>query len=294
MKFWAIVLTIIVLIFPSSAQSDGLVSRFPDNLGTKDLLAENPSYSVPSRDVDLENRALVRELDQIQEAINKFSQTKNIPWEAIVAMLLGIAGIFKIQDFIDKRWLRRPILNVSINLAPPDCHKIAMTNSQTGQFLYDTYYFRLRVGNLGNFQIEDLEVLAEELYRKQGRTYIKIDRFLPLNLKWAHQHLITMPKIQPELFKHCDLAHIVQQSRVNLEAFSLSRPNNSVLILDTSVQPNTGSNILLPGKYKLKLIFAANNLPPKVVWLKLEFDDVWDDNEENTLANNVRIKIFKS
>lgn len=213
---------------------------------------------------------------------------KDPQWLTIfVALFLGLMGIF--QDNI-RRLFQKPKLIPQIYLSPPDCHKIALTNSSTGQRICDTYYFRFRIINDGNSAMEDVEILTTELYKKQlnGR-YTKINSFLPINLVWAHNHLVTMPKIQPKLFKHCDFGHILETQYVNLNQFGINNSASIVFVLDTYVQPNTGSHLIFPGEYKIKLIFSANNVKPKETWYKLRLIDAWDNNENHMLRNNISI-----
>ncbi len=212
-------------------------------------------------------------------------------WAIAVALLLGIVGIF--QDWI-RAIFKKPKLHVDIKLEPPDCHKIALRNSQTGQFICDTYYFRFRVTNAGNYPMEDVEVLTAELHNKINGQYKKVNNFLPINLHWAHNHVVTMPKIQPKLFKHCDFGHIIE-TNTNfggkiLTYYGFNTKANIIMQLDTFIEPNTGSHILFPGEYKIKIIFSANNVSPYEIWFKLTLKDKWDSNETAMLQNNISIK----
>ena len=253
------------------------------------------SVDTKSSSVITNNRGVESQLDSIRGILERMVDKNDIPWEALVAFGIGLAGIFKLQDYIDRKWLRKPVWNIDIKLAPPDSHKIPLRNQSSGQRICDTYYFRIRVTNIGNYQMEDVEVMVEELYKKgRGSSYSKVRNFLPLNLVWAHNHIVTMPKIQPKLFKHCDFAHIVETNYLNLGQFGITTTANVVMLLDTYVQPNTGSHIILPDKYKVKVVFAANNLPPKFVWFRLEFRDAWDNNEQRMLTRNVLIEKIPS
>jgi hypothetical protein len=216
-----------------------------------------------------------------------------VQWlSVLIALLLGLIGIFKVQDLISNN-LHRAILKVGIKLEPPDSLKIAMRNSQTGQFYYDVYYLRLRIENIGNSLMEEVEVIASELYKKRNNNrYSKVNSFLPMNLKWANFGELTMPKIQSKIFKHCDLGHIVESVNVPLAVYGLPTTSNVVIVLDTQVTPNTGSNILLPGEYKIKLVFAANNLS-KTTWFKLVIRNAWSTNEQLMFANNISIQKIK-
>jgi hypothetical protein len=237
-----------------------------------------------------------KRLKEIQLTLTKISDKNDFPWEAFIALALGIFSILNIPGIV-KRRLFKPKLEVRLKLEPPDCLKIAMTNKVTGQFLYDTYYFRFMVRNIGNRKMEDVEVVALELYKNgANNVFSQVKSFLPMNLVWANMHKVTMPKIQPGLFKHCDLGHIIQcpnpHNGVNntLQRFNLATRSNVVFILETNVTPNTGSNYLLPGEYKIKLAFAANNLEPEYYWYMFQVEDRWDTDEQRMLSNNIVIE----
>lgn len=232
------------------------------------------------------NEAL-QQLKHIAEGVNN-------PWGVwvsllgvFVALLLGVIGIF--QDWI-RSCFRKPKLNVSIKLEPPDCHKIAMRDPWNGEHVCHSYYFRFKVENTGNYQMEDVEAMPVELYKKINGKYEKVNNFLPLNLVWTHYHNITMPKIQPLMFKHLDFGHITKSEFANLSDFGISENVKIVFQLDLAVIPNTGSHILTPGDYKMKILFAANNLKPIKKIYHIEIKDEWTDDEQEMLKENILIE----
>lgn len=190
-------------------------------------------------------------------------------WAIFVALLLGVIGVFQEQI---KRSFWKPKLVIGFNLEPPDSHKTKLTNRITGDFICNTYYLRAKIKNDGNFQAEDIEVMASELYKKgkNGR-FIKDKSFLPLNLKWSHTGEITKEKIQPGLFKYLDFGHLLPSEG--------SSKNKIVLELDVEMKPNTGSHLIPPGEYRITLLIAANNtkLINKQFLLILKND--WRDDE---------------
>lgn len=215
-------------------------------------------------------------------------------WAVIVALLLGLAGIF--QDSL-KRQIWKPKLEVEFRLNPPDSHKTAMSNASTGEFMYNTYYLRARVKNTGNYQLEDVEAMAVELTKKEPNGQFKnVETFLPLNLVWAHTRgkEITKPKIQPKMFKFLDFGHISQVKYVNTRAFGISALGDTLLVLDVEVSPNTGSHFILPGEYRIKLVFAANNLSPINKIYSLIIADKWTEVEKEMLGNCIFIKEERS
>lgn len=239
-----------------------------------------------------------QQIDSITKSLARISEKNDLSqWlGTLVALGLGVAGIFSLPELIKKRFYERPEFNVSIKLENPDCLKIPVTSS-AGSQLYETFYLRFKVENTGNYKLEAIELIALELYKKsQNGRYSKVTQFLPMNLKWANFGELTMPTIPPLLYKHCDLGHIIQNpnpfvgENQLLQRFGLLRTSNVVLILDTQVTPNTGSNYLLPGEYKLKIVVAANNLKPRYQWYKITLSNVWTSNEQQMLQNNIHVK----
>lgn len=233
----------------------------------------------------------------IQEALQylkSISQGVNNPWtiwasfsSALIALIIGLLGVFR--DRVRSLFIK-PKLKVSIKTEPPDCHKTSMAHPATGKYLYDTYYFRFRIDNIGNCHAEDVEAMVTEVHKKINGQYKKKSDFLPLNLLWSHYRKITMEKIQPKLFKHLDFGFILKRNFVNLKKYGIEGTPNVVFQFDVAVKPNTGSHILLPGNYKVKIVFAASNFKPIEKTYNLEIKDKWDNNEEKMLAENILIK----
>jgi hypothetical protein len=203
-------------------------------------------------------------------------------WAIFVALLLGLAGIF--QDSI-KRKLWKPELEVEFRLNPPDSNK---TPYASGEVAYNTYQLRARVKNTGNYQLEDVEAMAIELYKKEPNGQFKnVEDFLPLNLVWTHSQgkEITKPKIQPKMFKFLDFGHVSQVKDLRISAIG-----NIRLELDGEVKPNTGSHLIPPGEHRIKLVFAANNLSPINKIYSLIIADKWTEDQKEMLENNIFIK----
>lgn len=208
-------------------------------------------------------------------------------WLAIgIALLLGIAGVF--QDWI-RGCFKKPKLHISIKMGPPDCHKTSFYQKDVDRKICDTYYFRFRVENDGNYYAENVEAMVSEVYIKRDDGYVKLDSFLPLNLLWSHYGQLNVPKIQPKLFKHLDFGHILESKYAYLERSEINKAN-IFFAFDVAVKPNTGSHVLLPGDYKIKIIFAGNNLKPQEKTYHLILGDRWDDNEQEMLQENISIE----
>jgi len=232
---------------------------------------------------------------EIQEIINQLrsiAEGINNPWVVWVPLLGVFAALFLGAGGGDwlKSWFKKPKLNISIKVAPPDCHKTSFYRSDVDRKVCDTYYFRFRIENRGNSYAENVEAMVTEVYKKQGDHYEKLISFLPLNLVWSHYRQMTMPKIQPKLFKHLDFGYILKSEPEYLQRFNISDRPNIIFELDVAVRPNTGSHILLPDDYKVKIIFAANNVRPVEKTYHLIIKDNWDNDENTMLQKNILIE----
>lgn len=202
----------------------------------------------------------------------------------IVALVLGAVAIF--QDWI-RRLIWKPKLNVSIKLHSPDCQKIPVINLPR----HDIYFLRFRVENNGNYQSEDTEAIVIEVFKKEANgEYRELRNFLPLNLVWAHDNLVSMPKIQPKLFKYLNFGHIEKSEVAGLNYFGITEGVNIVFKFAFAISPSHGSHILLPGDYNITIKFASNNVSPVTKKFNLVISDKWDDNEKEMLQNNISIK----
>lgn len=209
-------------------------------------------------------------------------------WAIFVALLLGVTGVF--QDWI-RGLFRNPKLELSIKKAPPDCHKAVFRVLQTGQFRSYCYYFRFKVKNKGNYQMEDVEIMVDDVREKvpHGEYQNRTD-FLPMSLNWSYYRSPTMPKIQPKFFKHCDLGYLIKADDANLEQFGKTKKTNVVFMIDLVKSTFIGSHILEPGEYKIKINVGANNLKPIQKQFYLKFKDEWLDDEQEMFEKNVEIR----
>lgn len=239
---------------------------------------------------------LIEQLKIIANGVNNIWPIVASFLVGFIALLVGILGIF--QDRV-RELFRKPELLVSLKLESPDCCNIPMDIYRNNQ-LYSRikcYYFRFKVENIGNFQMADVEAMVTDIYKKENNTYKKVKSFLPQNLLWANIHTITMQKIQPELYKHLDFGHIIKSVDSKLLFnFSASIFQNSkiVFIFDVAVAPNNLNHILEPGDYKLRIVFAANNMKSSEKFYHLFFKDYWSDNENIMFSNNILIEEIKN
>lgn len=212
---------------------------------------------------------------------------QQLEWGSIGAIAASLTALF-IALFGDwlKKLIFKPDLEITLELASPDSHIIELNNPNTGE-VSNTYYFRMKINNIGNFPAQNVEVKALELKKEDvGGDFIIDKKFLPLNLVWANTlgKDIFKPIIHQKLFEHCDLCHTV-------------RDNGSLLLMfDTFPFPNRVSpdrypTIIPPGNYQLKVVVAANNFSPKYFCFQINFKGKWFDNEEKMFQEGIVIKV---
>ena len=116
-----------------------------------------------------------------------------------------------------------------------------------------------------------------------------------MNLKWANFGKIYFPSIAPDMGKHCDLAHVVDPSRIHLpgqNAQNLSPTNlQSSLEFDLVVAPNHRGHIVGPGEYQLDVLVAADNVRPKNVRVVINVRGPWYPDEATMLRDGLGITV---
>jgi len=225
-------------------------------------------------------------------------------WVGAAATLLAVlVALFKTEIV---NWWRRPILEASVFLEPPYCHsttlhfsvqKTALTFVQA-----QCYYFRLWIANRGKTRADRVQIFAARLFRKIADGTFKEDRsFLPMNLRWAHGHSrepgggpeIYAEGISPEMGKHCDLGHVTDPNyRSDLREDLDGVPTESTIFaLDLEVNPNTKSNLLSPGTYRLELqVAAANSRPVKKV-VEITITGKWFADERQMFQDGIGLRV---
>ncbi|HKB56164.1 MAG TPA: hypothetical protein VKC51_01120 [Lacunisphaera sp.] len=192
---------------------------------------------------------------------------------AVGTISLAILAVF--QDKI-RAFLLKPKLTVSISTNSPDSVKTPM---QAGQVVGDAYWFRLRIGNEGNTSANNIEVLAQRLFRRNAdNTFTEDVNFQPMNLLWAHFKTPFLEAISPSTFKFCDVGFIPDPARF-AAMYPTSNPAISVvktaLFLETVVKPFNSSNVLPPGFYRLSVVVAANNAKPITATIEINHTGDW-------------------
>ena len=204
---------------------------------------------------------------------------------AIVTFLVFVVALF--QERIRRYW-NRAVLDMEINLTPPNSHQISLSNPQ-GQIIGQTIYIRIKVLHKIGSAGENVEIMPVKFWRvNENNKPLILKYFLPINLVWSNfQPRTNTIRVPIGLFRHCDFGHFVKSQS----------ENKSILSLDTIIQPNPVANGEIPnviksGKYHFELLLSGDNVKALRKKWEIEFDE-WSDDESEMLNKNIKIKEIK-
>jgi len=204
---------------------------------------------------------------------------------AVVTFFALVVALF--QERIRKYW-NRAVLDMEINLIPPDCHQISLSNQQ-GEIVGQTIYIRIKVLHKNGSAGENVEIMPIHFWRVgENNKLSELKYFLPISLVWSHfQPRTNTIRVPVSLFRHCDFGHFLKSQN----------GNKAILLLDTMVQPNPVAdgeipNVIKPGKYQFELLLSGDNVKALRKKWELEFEK-WSDDESKMLNSNIKIKEVK-
>lgn len=199
---------------------------------------------------------------------------------AVVTFFAFLTALF--QERIRKFW-NKAILDMEINLKPPDCQQICMAASTYND---KVIYIRINVRHKSGAAGENVEIVPINFRSVDHcNNSLLVNDFIPISLLWSHVRTNTI-RVPVSLFRHCDFGH-----------FQQSQDDKAILILDTMVQPNPTANgkspnVIPPGKYQFELLLSGDNVKTLRKKWELEFDK-WSYDENEMLNNNIKIREIK-
>ncbi len=164
-----------------------------------------------------------------------------------------------------------------------------------------SYFFRFRIKNEGNRPANNVEVIIKNIDQKtKDGIFQPYKKFIPLNLGWSFENgKKNIDRLNPGIEKHCDLGVILHPQHKQIVELLDDRSNfhipftyehNMLFIISFVVKPNiTQSYILVPGIYRLEIVYLASNSKMKSTILELNFDENWFDSYREMLSENVKI-----
>lgn len=211
---------------------------------------------------------------------------------ALVVATVILAAVAAFQDRI-RNWLFHPRLALELHVNRPDCQKTPLS-TQGGSV--DSYYYRLRVLNLGTATAAGVEVLLAGLEEWRDGQFRPCAWFLPMNLTWTHFGGAVMPHISQGMMRHCEIGRVVDPSKRHSvpEDDLASHAGRALFKLLLLVQPNTRTDVLVPSRYRLRLVVAAKNSGPTRWTISLNLNGDWHADEQTMLRDGPRLELFST
>ena len=188
-------------------------------------------------------------------------------WAPAVSAVVTTGGLlYAIFNNQILGWHRRPKLEIEMDSVEPYGHPSL-----------DCFYFRFRVWNLGRSIANDVQVFATDFFRKEkAGAYEREQRFLPMNLTWAHGGETVLKGIPSRTYRFCDVA-VVSKPSIARKSGAGIPSGKPYVALTTEVQPPTGNSDFGPGIYQLHLRIGASNAKSKEFKVDFDFQDYYDD-----------------
>jgi hypothetical protein len=217
-------------------------------------------------------------------------------WAVAVSTIL-LAFVAVGQEWI-RAWWASPEFEVTTASAPPDCVMVPVHDVQSGAFIANTVYLRIRVKNVGRATAQYVEVYADSLHRVlPDGVRERVTAFPVMNLKWANTAGdIYIPRLVPDMPKHCDVCHVIDPARrwgTADDRRDLELPaDRTSMAFDLQTAPNHKAHIVGPGKYVLEVLVAAENRRPVRRSVQIELEGHWNPDETTMLRDYVSIKVL--
>lgn len=220
-------------------------------------------------------------------------------WTAVAATLLAtVVALFK-EEF--QSWWRRPKLVVMVRLTAPDSDKIPIqrqvSSSPPTIERFDCYFLRLWIQNDGNSRAEKVQVFVAKLLRKDGvtDTYSPMGSFLPMNLHWGHEN-DAFADISSGMGRHCNLLHVTDPDHRNDigESHPDAKAGQTVISLNTEMKPTNNCYLLPPGTYRLELLIAGANCPPKPHTVEVRLSGEWHEDKERMFREGLSMQLVSN
>lgn len=204
---------------------------------------------------------------------------------AIVAIAVAVLGP-PIADQV-KRWWRGPKLVIVYEHKPPMSRKASRTYHHAPQRRDPIYDIHFQIGNEGETRAEKIEAVLEEIwdYDSAGKPH-KVQGFWAVRLRFdgngaesidlnPHRQVqwnlgnIPCEEVQAEMMKFDRFVDIPGKQGTDLRFF-----------LDVDEFPFFQPNVLLPGKYGIKVVLYSSNAPRKHRYFIIDWNGEWRDTEE--------------
>lgn len=203
-----------------------------------------------------------------------------------VAVILAVTALAApyVAEWVKHRFFS-PVLRVTFQLSPPDCH---LTDAFYGGPMPD-YYFRFRVSNGSRKEAaRHCHVRVEAISHDTQGTMREYPAFTQVPLNWSDWGE-TPKTINADQWEYCDFLHL-PDPRVQFAA-SKANPVRHALCLCTNHGLNSQPDRFAAGKYLFQVVVSAENAPTVRASLEVNWSGVWKTTELE-MFKEVSIKLL--
>ena len=203
----------------------------------------------------------------------------------IVAILVAIFGP-PLAGAVNRKW-RGPKLEIVYEHKPPMNRKASRSHRSEPE-RRDLYFdFHFQIGNKGETRAKKIEAVLEEIwdYDSAGVPQ-KLQNFWAVRLRFDYKGTKSID-LNPHRQEHWNLGTIperpVQVERMEDDRFIdiLGKQGDDLrFFLEVDEFPFFQPNVLLPGKYKIKVVLYSANAPRVYKYFIIDWNGEWRDTEE--------------
>jgi hypothetical protein len=224
-------------------------------------------------------------------------------WFLVIStLILAFVALFKDSIW---RFILKPIIDVKFDINSPDCYKSELHKLEEEKTIdtMNVFKYRLRIINKGKRPAKNVEIIIQDIMKKKGQNFYRIDSFLSDNLDWSRSSTRTNaePKIYYEsifsnTFKHCELGHILDPEKRHLipsennSKLPIKEKDETIFSFNVAARYNNLYYLVAPGTYKVKVLVAGENFKSIKKEYELEVTGKWFEDEGRMLSDVVKVK----
>lgn len=208
-------------------------------------------------------------------------------WIQIGSTILLATAAF-LAPYLVEKWksnYRIPVLKINFKLEPPDCHDTLFrldTKINNKEIIFQVYYFRFIVKNVGMSHADSCQVFLERIFKENSAgEMIENKNFTPINLKWSGVSKTIEKDIYPDKETYCDLGRIHHPAYKYLSAYkNISKEEQELnkFIFELAENPLYSQwDCLIPGRYNLVVSVYSKNSKKVTKKFSLSWTGIWKD-----------------
>lgn len=220
-----------------------------------------------------------------------------LEWIRSLSTLAAVVLALAVALFSEtlKRLFYKPDLQLDAMVRRPDAEKVGRFMTLPSQLTIavgEAWFFRLEVTNHAETPAYDVQVYLKKVERADGTV---VDKFTPMNLKWANTGVATRKVLLKDLPVFCDFIHVSEPAWKTQTGEDLDGVTSDKCVMCLDVEAtNTGKGHLLgPGAYRFHLYVAAENFPARLSIVEVRYDGSWYAQQDQMFDQEIGFRMKK-